>query len=45
MGGAHHGYHTNEDTIFFITPKTMEAIGRVALEAAANLADAPPAAR
>jgi hypothetical protein len=38
-GGTHHGYHTPEDTIFFITPKSMEAIGRVVLDAAVALAD------
>lgn len=42
MGGNHHGYHTPEDTPFFITPRTMEAAGRVVLLAAADLAGAPP---
>lgn len=40
-GGSHHGYHTPDDTVFFITPKTMEAIGRIVLAAAWNIADAP----
>jgi hypothetical protein len=39
MGGEHHGYHTPEDTIYFITPKSMEAVGRVVLDAAVTLAD------
>jgi hypothetical protein len=39
MGGTHHGYHTPEDTIFFITPKSMEALGRVVLDAAVTLAN------
>ena len=38
-GGNHHGYHSGEDTIWWITPKTMEAIGRVVLLAAVDLAD------
>lgn len=38
-GGSHHGYHTPEDTTFFVTPKSMEAIGRVSLAAAYSLAD------
>jgi hypothetical protein len=40
MGGNHHGYHTPEDTTYFITPRTMEAAGRVTLLAAAGLAGA-----
>jgi hypothetical protein len=39
-GGSHHGYHTPEDTIYFITPKNMEALGRIVLGAAWSLADA-----
>jgi hypothetical protein len=39
-GGNHHGYHTGEDSIWWITPKTMEAIGRVVLLAAVELANA-----
>ncbi len=39
-GGSHHGYHTPEDTAFFVTPKNMEAVGRVVLAAAYGLADA-----
>jgi len=41
-GGNHHGYHTGEDTIWWITPKTMEAIGRVVLLAAVEIANAAP---
>jgi len=40
-GGSHHGYHTPEDTVFFVTPKTMEVIGRIVLAASWTLADAP----
>ncbi|MEW6338627.1 MAG: M20/M25/M40 family metallo-hydrolase [Acidobacteriota bacterium] len=40
-GGTHRGYHTGDDTLWWITPKTMEAIGRVVLDAAVTLADAP----
>ncbi|MEW5763544.1 MAG: M20/M25/M40 family metallo-hydrolase [Acidobacteriota bacterium] len=42
MGGKHVGYHTPEDTVYFITPRTIEASARVALAAAILLADAPP---
>lgn len=38
-GGSHHGYHTPEDTVFFITPKTMEVIGRIVLGAVYGLAE------
>ena len=41
-GGSHHGYHSGEDTIWWITPKAMEAIGRVVLVAAADVANAAP---
>jgi len=40
-GGSHHGYHTDEDTIWWITPANMEAIGRIVLDAAVHAADAP----
>ena len=40
-GGSHHGYHTPEDTVFFITPKNMEVIGRIVFTAAYSLADSP----
>ena len=40
-GGSHHGYHTPEDTVFFITPKSMEVVGRIVFAAAYNLADPP----
>jgi hypothetical protein len=38
-GGNHHGYHTGEDTIWWITPKTIEAIARVVLLAASDVAN------
>jgi Zn-dependent M28 family amino/carboxypeptidase len=40
-GGSHHGYHTPEDTVFFITPKNMEVIGRIVFGAVYHLADSP----
>ena len=40
MGGEHHGYHTDADTLWFITPKSMEGIGRIVLDAAVHAADA-----
>lgn len=40
-GGTHRGYHTSDDTLWWITPKTMEAIGRIVLDAAVTLADEP----
>ncbi len=36
----HHGYHTNEDTIWWIAPKNMEAVGRIVLDAAVRAANA-----
>lgn len=41
-GGEHHGYHSPDDTVYFVTPKTMESGARVVFGAAAALADAPP---
>lgn len=38
-GGRHHGYHTPEDTIYHITPKIMETIGRISLLAAFEMAN------
>jgi hypothetical protein len=38
-GGSHHGYHTGDDTVFFVTPRTMEAVARVVLDAAVTLAN------
>lgn len=38
--GPHHGYHTPEDTIWWIAPKNMEAVGRIVLVAAVTVADA-----
>ena len=35
----HHGYHTDEDTIWWIAPKNMEAVGRIVLDAAVRAAD------
>lgn len=40
-GGEHHGYHSPEDNLFWITPKIMEAAGRTILGAAWTLADQP----
>jgi hypothetical protein len=28
MGGDHHGYHSPDDTVYFVTPKTMESGAR-----------------
>lgn len=41
-GGEHHGYHSPEDTVYFVTPKTMESGGRTVLGAAVALADGKP---
>ena len=41
-GGEHHGYHAPEDTVYFITPKTMESGGRIVLGAALALAEEKP---
>lgn len=41
-GGEHHGYHSPEDTVYFVTPKTMESGGRTVLGAAFALADGKP---
>jgi hypothetical protein len=38
MGGKHVGYHTPDDTPFFITPRTIQACARVTLAAALLLA-------
>ena len=38
-GGDHHGYHTGEDTVWWVTPKTIEAAARTVLYAAVTLAD------
>lgn len=42
MGGDHHGYHTPDDTVYFVTPKTMESGARTVFGAAIALADAKP---
>lgn len=42
MGGDHHGYHTPDDTVYFVTPKTMESGARTVFGAAIALADARP---
>jgi Zn-dependent M28 family amino/carboxypeptidase len=39
MGGEHHGYHTNADTVYWITPKIMETIGRELLDAVVAVAN------
>ncbi len=41
-GGDHHGYHSPDDTVYFITPKTMESGARVVFGAAVALADSLP---
>ncbi|HNX50268.1 MAG TPA: M28 family peptidase [Thermoanaerobaculaceae bacterium] len=41
-GGQHHGYHTPEDTVYFITPKIMEVIGRISLHAVFTLSGVIP---
>jgi Zn-dependent M28 family amino/carboxypeptidase len=41
-GGEHHGYHSPDDTVYFIAPKTMESGARTVLGAAMKLADARP---
>mgnify|MGYP003586964620 CR=1 FL=1 len=41
-GGEHHGYHTPDDTIYFVTPKSMESAARTVFGAAISLADARP---
>lgn len=40
-GGDHHGYHSPDDTVYFVTPKTMESGARVVFGAAVALADVP----
>jgi len=37
-GGDHHGYHTDQDTIYWITPRIMEDIGRWVAGCALELA-------
>ena len=41
-GGDHHGYHSPDDTVYFVTPKTMESGARTVLGAAVALADSRP---
>ncbi len=38
-GSKHHGYHTKEDTIYWITPKIMEDIGEIVLLSAFKLSN------
>ncbi len=38
-GSKHHGYHTKEDTIYWITPKIMEDIGEIVTFTAFKLAN------
>lgn len=40
--GVSHGYHTPEDTLFWLTPKTIESLARITFLAAANEADREP---
>ena len=37
-GGKHHGYHTDEDTIYWITPKITEDIARIVAYSSMKLA-------
>ena len=41
-GAEHHGYHSPDDTVYFIAPKAMESGGRTVLGAAWALADGMP---
>lgn len=41
-GGQHHGYHGGDDSLWWITPRTIEAAARTVFGAAVALADAPP---
>jgi hypothetical protein len=41
-GGEHHGYHSPDDSLYYITPKAMESGGRTILGAAWTLADEKP---
>lgn len=38
MGAQHRGYHTPEDTLWWVTPRSTEAIARVVFGAAVDLA-------
>ncbi len=40
-GASHHGYHSDEDSIWWITPRTMQAVGRIVLGAAVSVAGLP----
>jgi len=42
-GGQHRGYHSGDDSLWWITPRTIEAAARTVFAAAAALADAAPA--
>lgn len=42
MGAQHRGYHTPEDSLWWITPRSTEAIARVVLGAAVQLAGGQP---
>jgi hypothetical protein len=44
-GAEHHGYHSPDDTVYFIAPKAMESGGRIVLGAAWALADEKPGSR
>ena len=41
-GGQHRGYHTGDDGLWWITPRTIEAAARTAFGAALALAESPP---
>jgi hypothetical protein len=41
-GGRHVGYHSGDDSTWWITPRTIEAAARTVFGAAVALADAPP---
>lgn len=38
-GGDHHGYHTPEDTIYWITPRILEDIGKIVAGTAIEIAN------
>jgi hypothetical protein len=42
-GGQHRGYHTGDDGLWWITPRTIEATARTVFGATLTLAEAPPA--
>jgi hypothetical protein len=42
-GGTHRGYHSGDDNLWWITPRTIEAAARTVFAAAVALAVAAPA--